>query len=238
MRVGIMQPYFLPYLGYFQLIGAVDRFVIYDTIKYTKKGWINRNQMLVGGKASMFSIPLRKGSDYLNVFDRYVSDAYNPEKLSAQITGAYRKAPQFSTVMPVIDNILSYPSENLFDFIQNSLVECCDFLELRTPLLTASEVEEGVSEKTGEERVIDICNRLSANTYINPPGGRALYEPQSFSAHGLDLQFIDPRLSPYTQFGQPFVPYLSILDVMMFNPAEHIHNHLLKDYALGHQTCI
>ncbi len=106
MRTAIMQPYFLPYLGYFQLISAVDRFVVYDTIQFTKKGWINRNQMLLNGTATMFSVPVKKDSDYLDVVDRHVADSFDPAKLCNQISGAYRKAPEFDATMPFVEDIL------------------------------------------------------------------------------------------------------------------------------------
>lgn len=228
MKAGIMQPYFLPYLGYFQLIAAVDCFVVYDTIQYTKKGWINRNQMLCNGAAAVFSIPLRKGSDYLYVRDRAVAESFAPSKLVAQIEGAYRKAPEFSRTMPLIEAIVYHASANLFDFIHHSLRLCCTHLGIATPIRTSSEVEAGVSRLQGVSRVIDICHRIGATTYINPPGGRGLYSVDQFNPTGLKLRFLQPYLPEYCQFGSRFVPYLSILDVMMFNSPERIRSEMLE----------
>ena len=222
MKTAIMQPYFLPYLGYFQLIAAVDCFVVYDTIQYTKKGWINRNQMLRDGAAVMFSIPLQKASDYLDVRDRQLAEAFDPVKLCAQIEGAYRKAPEFARTMPMIERMLHFRAENLFAFIHHSLRLCCDHLGIATPIRLSSEVEGGPPALSGAERVIDICQRTGARTYVNPPGGRVLYSAETFSAKGLALKFLQPRLPAYPQFGSAFVPSLSILDVMMFNAPETI----------------
>lgn len=233
MRIAIMQPYFLPYLGYFQLISAVDRFVIYDTIQFTKKGWINRNQLLRDGAAVMFTLPVRKGSDYLNVVDRHLADDFDPRTLLNQIAGAYRKAPQFAGTMPLIEAILQYRSSNLFDFLLHSLRQCCDHLNIATPLLLSSKVEDGPPRLQGQSRVIDICRRLDGTVYINPPGGRALYAADEFAAQGLGLQFIRPRLRSYPQFGADFVPSLSILDVMMFNAPDQINSTLLRDFDLA-----
>src|SRR4030042_5533275 len=97
MKIAIMQPYFLPYIGYFQLMNAVDEFVIYDNIEFSKKGWINRNRILVNGKDSYITIPLKKDSDYLDVRDRYLAETWSSEKIKMlkRIIGSYRKAPRF-----------------------------------------------------------------------------------------------------------------------------------------------
>ncbi len=232
MRTAIMQPYFLPYLGYFQLISAADTFIIYDTIQFTKKGWINRNQMLRNGTATVFSIPIKKDSDYLNVVDRQVSEAFDPVKLYNQISEAYRKAPEFDNIMPLIESILYFKAENLFDYIHNSIVKCCDHLNIETTLGISSQVEGGRSDLRNTDRVIDICKRTGAETYINPPGGRELYSQPEFDAHDLKLRFLKPHLMPYPQFGGSFVPSLSILDVMMFNTRDHIAEQLLGEYEL------
>ena len=100
MRLAIMQPYFFPYIGYFQLIAAVDMFIVYDNIKYTKKGWINRNRMLQNGKDVMFSLPLKSDSDYLDVCERELAADFNRDKLLNQFKGAYRRRPVFRGNVP------------------------------------------------------------------------------------------------------------------------------------------
>ena len=80
MKLAIMQPYFFPYIGYFQLIKSVDEFVIYDNIQYTKKGWINRNRILVNGTDYLISLPLKKDSDYLNVVDRQLAESWEKDR--------------------------------------------------------------------------------------------------------------------------------------------------------------
>src|SRR5437016_10802468 len=103
MRVAIMQPYFFPYIGYFQLIHSVDLFIIYDNIKYTKKGWINRNRFLRNGAEVVFTVPLRKDSDFLNVKDRTVAGDFGRGKLVNQLREAYRRAPHFDHAFPVVE---------------------------------------------------------------------------------------------------------------------------------------
>jgi hypothetical protein len=228
MKTAIMQPYFLPYLGYFQLIAAVDCFVVYDTIQYTKKGWINRNQMLLGGEVVPFTLPLQKASDYLDVRDRHIAESFDPSRLCAQIAGAYRKAPEFARTFPLIESLLHYRGANLFDVIYNALWRCCDHLGIETQIRISSDVEGGSPVLRGVDRVVDICRRTGASTYVNPPGGRMLYSSEHFRALGLELKFLQPNLPAYAQFGSDFVPSLSILDVMMFNPPETIRSVMLE----------
>ena len=122
MRVAIMQPYFFPYIGYFQLIGAVDLFIVYDNIKYTKKGWINRNRMLQSGRDVMFSLPLRSDSDYLQVRDRALADDFSRDKLLNQLRGAYARAPNFAEVFPMIERAVRHEDENLLAYLHHALL--------------------------------------------------------------------------------------------------------------------
>ena len=219
MKVAIMQPYFLPYIGYWQLIGAVDAFVVYDNIKYTKKGWINRNRFLLNGKEALFSLPLRKDSDFLNVNQRYIADSFNREDLINRFREAYRNALEYSTFMPILEDIIRCPSENLFDYIRNSIEKVCSYLELKTPLIVSSSIDCDHSLKAAE-RVQAICKALGADMYINPPGGIELYSNEDFKKNGITLQFLQPALVEYTQDAMDFVPWLSIVDVLFFNPIE------------------
>lgn len=220
-----MQPYLLPYIGYFQLIEDVDRFVIYDRIKYTKKGWINRNRMLRNGQPVTFTVPLRKDPDHLDIRDRRVADSYDPGKLVAQIEGAYRGAPRFEQTMPLVREVLHHPEASLFDFLAHGLRATCRHLGIDTPILVSSEVEtppDGQPEPQGQARVIALCAALGADTYVNPIGGRDLYDAQAFAAHGLALGFLQTTGVCYDQFGDSFQPNLSILDVMMFNEPDRV----------------
>jgi hypothetical protein len=231
MKVAIMQPYFLPYIGYFQLIGAVDAFVVYDNVKYTKKGWINRNRFLLDGHGEVFTLPLKKGSDALDIRERHLAADFDRPKLLNRLAGAYRRAPCADTTLPVLRRILEHDDDNLFDFIHASLREVCGWLGIVTPLIVSStlQIDHGL---TAQDRVLAICRHLGADTYINAIGGRQLYSQEAFAALGIDLHFLQSRPTEYPQFGSPFVPCLSILDVMMFNPIGSISRDLLGDYDL------
>lgn len=230
MRVGIMQPYLFPYIGYFQLIAAVDRFVIYDTVKYTKKGWINRNRFLRDGEPVTFTLPIARGADDLDIGERQVAAEFAPAKLCAQIAQAYRLAPFLNETMPLIEAVLHHRADTLFLHLREGLAQTSAHLGIETPILTAS-VLEGRTDLRRQERVIDLCARLSAATYVNPIGGTALYDPEAFAARGIALRFLKARPQDYRQFDKPFVPWLSIIDVLMFNGRDGTRARL-PDYDL------
>jgi hypothetical protein len=222
-RIAVMQPYFMPYLGYFQMVNAVNQFVIYDDIQYTKQSWFNRNRYLLNGKPHYFTIPVRKDSDFLNVNEREVSPNYQSQKkgMITRFEMAYKKAPFFEKVYPLLLEILNYDEKNLYRFIRHSFDSVCDYLKIDTEVFPSSRVNGG-ENLAGKERVIDMCKKLGAEHYINLPGGRALYDKEDFEEKGIRLSFIDPVFTRYNQFGEEFTPGLSILDVMMFNPVDEI----------------
>lgn len=232
MKAAIMQPYFLPYLGYFQLAAMVDQFVIYDNIKYTKKGWINRNRILTDGKEHIITIPIKKGSDYLDIKARLIADDFNLErkKMINLVAHSYRRAPEFNHVFPLFEHIINYKSENLFDFLRHSLSALFDFMRIKTRLLVSSEITADHSLH-GADRVIEICRSIGADTYINPIGGLELYSKDLFNKNSIDLKFHNMQTVPYTQSNGVFVSHLSILDVLMYNNYEK-HALLLSQFEL------
>ena len=232
MRVAIMQPYFLPYIGYFQLISAVDEFVVYDNIKYTKKGWINRNRFLQNGTDALFSLPLKKDSDTLDVIDRELSADFNPNKLLAQFRGAYASAPHFAGTFELLLRIVQHKDDNLFRFIHHSIVQVCDHLGLDTKIGISSQIDID-HELKSQDKVIAICKALGARTYINASGGQDLYQVEAFAKHGVGLKFIRSLAPEYRQFSNPFVPWLSIVDVLMFNPLETVRGSILASHELS-----
>lgn len=216
MTLAIFQPYFLPYLGYWQLLAMVDCFVVYDNIEYTKKGWINRNRYLKDGAAEYFTVPLKKGSDFLTVAERQVAADFDRGKLLRTLAASYRRAPQFDEVFPLIERVVAAPLDNLFEFVQHSLTEVAGFLEIRTPMVVSSTIAID-HELRAEQKVLALCRALRADRYVNPIGGQALYSPAAFAAASIRLDFVRARPVEYPQLGKPFVPNLSILDVLMFN---------------------
>ncbi|MDR2955145.1 MAG: WbqC family protein [Prevotella sp.] len=230
MTIGIMQPYFLPYIGYFQLMNAVDKYVIYDNIQYTKKGWINRNRILQNGKDVLITIPVEKDSDYLDIKDRNVSQNFDKKKLLNQIRESYRKAPYFQEIMPLIEDIVNYEECNLAKYIYNSIDKIRIFLGINTELIVSSTIDTDHSLK-GQDKVIALCKTLDAKNYYNAIGGQALYDKDEFAKENINLNFLSSNPVEYKQFKNEFIPWLSILDVMMFNSVDEIGK-MLDDYKL------
>ncbi len=231
MNLAVMQPYFLPYIGYFQLIAAVDKFVVYDNIKYTKKGWINRNRMLVNESDTMFSLPLMKGSDSLHVVQRELAVDFNREKLLNKFKGAYNDAPYFAQIFPLLKRIIDHDSSNLFWYIHNSIVEVCVHLDIATPICVSSDIQIDHNLK-GQDKVITLCEALGADIYTNAIGGIELYHSASFQNKGIALKFLKTKPFDYTQFRLPFVPWLSIIDVLMFNSHDETKKIIKNGYEL------
>lgn len=232
MTVGIMQPYFLPYIGYFQLISAVDKFVIYDNIEFTKKGWINRNRILVNGKDDYITLPLKKDSDFLNVNQRFLTESWNIDRIKIlnRIKESYRKAAHFKEVFLLIEEIMLFNASNLFDFIFFSIQEVTKYLEINSSFIVSSSISIDHTLKS-VQKVLAICKELKAEKYINPIGGTELYNKETFQNSSIDLRFIKTNPILYKQFSNEFVPWLSILDVMMFNSRDKVRAYL-NDYSL------
>ncbi len=215
--VALMQPYFLPYLGYWQLMEAVDTFVIYDNIKFTKQGWINRNRILARGVAELMTLPLVKASDSADICDRFLVPHFSTEanRILRKVRAAYAEAPHLTEGMAVLEKVMTHSSTNLYEFLLNSIRVVAESLGLRAEIVTSSLIGADHSKK-GEDRVIDICRCLGAKVYINPPGGRSLYSHDSFLKASVELKFLEPQILPYKQPGvEEFIPNLSIIDCLM-----------------------
>jgi hypothetical protein len=231
MKAAIMQPYFFPYIGYFQLIATVDLFIVYDNIKYTKKGWINRNRILKNGRDAMLSLPLKRDSDYLDVRARELAADFNRDKVLNQIGAAYRRAPYFAQTFPVVEQVMRHEDPNLFRFLHQSIVRTCEHLSISTEIKTSSDIAVDHDLKN-QDKVLALCAAVGASTYVNAIGGIDLYSKDTFRDHGIDLKFIRSKPFAYAQFGDVFVPWLSIIDVMMFNPLDTIRDCILTNYEL------
>lgn len=229
--LAIMQPYFLPYIGYFQLIAAVDEFVIYDNIKYTKKGWINRNRFLLNGTDSTFTLPLQSAPDDLDVVERKLAEAFNRKKLLNQLRGAYAKAPHFGSVFPLIERVVGNPDNNLFRYIHHSVTLVCAHIGIDTPIIVSSSVAIDHS-LNAQAKVLALCKGRGAGVYINPIGGTGLYAREDFTAERIELKFHKASPLEYAQFGNGFVPWLSIVDVLMFNSTDRVRDAIFNNYVL------
>lgn len=229
VKIAIMQPYFLPYFGYWQLMNYVDIFVVYDDIEYTKKGWINRNRFLLNGQPEIFSLPLKKDSDFLKIFERQLSKKFSKEKvkLMRRLETAYRNAANFQEGESLLADIFASTETNLFGFIYQSVEHVRVRLDISNQLIVSSTL--GIPHQfKGQDRVIAICKALGATDYINPIGGAELYNKQVFSVEGIRLYFQRIKPLEYQQFNYEFVKNLSILDSIMFLGVQGVRKLLPK----------
>lgn len=223
---GIMQPYLFPYIGYYQLMAAVDCFVILDDVHYIMRGWINRNRILCGGRDKYFTLPLEGAS-----LNRLISELslHEPEKgkrqILNQIGAYYRKAPYYQEVHPLLEEIILHPGDRLVPYLTHSLRRMAAHLGLRARILLSSELPKDPA-LTGQDRILDICRVVGAKRYINPVGGMELYDARAFARQSVTLHFLRSVARPYPQSGGDFVPYLSIIDLLMFNSLEEVRGDL------------
>ncbi|MDB5282325.1 MAG: hypothetical protein JWO06_1400 [Bacteroidota bacterium] len=226
MKVAIMQPYLFPYIGYFQLINSVDKFFVFDDVNYINKGWVNRNRILINGKDNLFTIPLQDASQNRIIKDIEVSpDEKWRKKFLKSIEMAYSKAPYYEFTYSLIKKVMLTEEKLITAIILNSLKEILQHLEIKTEIVVASEVYSYGAIK-GVDRILKICESEKADHYINPIGGTELYQKDIFEKNNIQLSFIKSRPVVYPQFKNEFIPWLSIIDVMMFNSKEQIQEYL------------
>lgn len=216
-RLAIMQPYFIPYIGYWQLIHAVDCFVIYDDVNYIKGGWINRNRILINGEPTYITVPLHQSSAYKRICDTSLQPSHLwRNKLVKMVEISYRKAPCFAEVFPVVERVIRHETNNLSDYLTHQLQTLASFMGINTEFIVASRCYNN-NNLFGQDRVIDICKREGTTTYINAQGGQTLYDRVAFTRCGVELKFLIPSTIEYKQLRPLHVPWLSIVDVLMFN---------------------
>lgn len=231
MKLAIMQPYLFPYIGYFQLINIVDKFVFYDDVKFINKGFINRNRILVNLKSHLFTLPLLNANQNTLIKDLKLAVTEKWKfKFLKTIEFAYKKAKYFNIVFPSIEAVINLRSKFLFEWHLISFHLITNFLAIRT-ILTQSSTNYNNQHLKGQMRILDICIQENCQQYINAEGGRSLYDKNVFEKVGIELSFLKAGDIIYKQFKNEFVPCLSIIDVLMFNSADQIGN-LLNKYEL------
>ena len=223
-----MQPYFFPYIGYFQLIQLVDTYVIADDLNFIKNSYIKKNSILDNGAPALISLQLIGASQ--NKLINEIEVGNDIDKLLTAIQRRYAKAPYFKDVFSLLETILSSKEKNLARFLGDSLMEISTYLGIQTKFLYSSEIEKNNDLKF-DARIMDICKSVGADQYINAIGGKELYEKDKFATEGIELSFIDTQELEYKQFNKAFVPNLSMIDVMMFNSKEETRE-LLQRYEL------
>ncbi len=228
MVLAAHQPYFIPYIAYWQMIGAVDHFLIADDYAFMKQGWINRNRILINGKPNFFRIEVNGQSSF-----RYINETellpINVQDKMKTINMAYHKAPFYKQGEQLMEEILSYPELNLSRFLTHSIILICNYLGINTPISFTSDIPGNCSLRL-EKRIYDFCKAHGADEYVNAIGGQELYHFDEFRQQGIKLRFFNSGHPQYKQFGDTFVGQLSILDAIMFNSQEEL-GRMLKQYS-------
>jgi predicted GNAT family acetyltransferase len=229
-RVAIMQPYVFPYIGYFNLIDSSDLFVFYDDVNFITRGWINRNKILANGEASLFSIPVLKGSQNKAINEiSVVPDQKWRKKLERKIQFAYSKAPYYKNFAPELFALIYSDIDNISELAIASIVAVYKYLDCKFEYTRSSECCSETKYLSKSDRLIQITKDLGYGVYVNAEGGRELYSKSTFLDQGIELQFISGNFEKYQQFGAAFITNLSIIDALMFNDRKAV-KHLIQSY--------
>ncbi|MBP7827277.1 MAG: WbqC family protein [Verrucomicrobia bacterium] len=234
MKLAVMQPYLFPYFGYFQLIAAVDAFVVYDDVAFIKQGWINRNRLKIGGQAKFFTVPIANISSNRSIRDTQIAaveyDRWLPKYLTT-VSLNYRLSPHFQVIYPLVENLFREKVGSVAELARNSILLVMEYLGIHTRVVASSSLYSNAGLERAA-RLKDICRREGATHYYNLPGGAALYRKDDFATAGIALSFLSPRSLTYLQPGhQAFIPNLSILDVLMNVERSIVCEHL-KEFDL------
>ena len=235
MKVAIMQPYFLPYIGYFQLINAVDEFILFDTPQFIRHGWIERNNILkLNGEPSYIKVPLVKHNRNISIKDVKINNSTNwQDKIFAQLTHYKKKAPFYNEVLALLKGIFKNDTQSIVQLNNYSLLIICEYLNIKTSIKIWSEMNIEIEETNApDEWALNICKRINASSYINPIGGQSFFDTQKYGTSDIEINFIESNELKYKQFGNEFAPWLSIIDLMMFNRKEDIKC-MLNQYTLS-----
>lgn len=233
MKVGIMQPYIFPYIGYFQLIGICDKFVVHDDVQYIRQGWINRNRIIVHRSEYRFVFSVKNDDYSRKINERVYSSTFNVEarKLLRNIDQSYSKAPFFHDFRALLVEVLESDERSVSILNTLAIRAICRYLGIDTEIIESSKMDFDKS-LMGEPRVLEINERLGSTHYINPIGGMQIYSRDSFRARGMKLSFLKACLTPYKQLSAEFIPGLSIIDVLMNCSRENVVE-MLEDFDLS-----
>ncbi|MDB9964253.1 WbqC family protein [Vicingaceae bacterium] len=223
MKLAIMQPYVFPYIGYWQLMNEVDAFIFYDNVNFIKKGYVNRNSILINGLANKFTIPLINASQnrLINEIEIDYSQKWS-QKLLNSIFLTYKKALNFEETYLLLTRILNENYRTISELNVNSSIEIAKKLKIKTAFLIASELDYKTDLK-GEDKILKYCELKGAVHYINPVGGVDIYDEAKFESKRIKLSFLKTNPTSYKQLGkQAFVDNLSIIDVLMNNSFEDV----------------
>jgi len=232
MKVAIMQPYIFPYIGYFNLVHSVDKFIFFDDVNFIKRGWINRNKIISNKSEFLFSVPLKKASQNKLINDTYVSiDQKWKNKLLKTIKYSYEKEESFPEIYSIIEGVLHSDVESIADLSSISVVRICDYLDIQRDFQNSSSISSADISASGQDRILSICKNVGAKIYNNAIGGVSLYSKELFESNKIKLNFVKPKIKPYAQNSNQFISNLSIIDVLMYNSKKDVIK-MIESYEL------
>lgn len=234
MRLGIMQPYFLPYAGYFSLIKNVDRFILLDTVQFIRHGWIERNRILKNDTEWLYvKVPLQAKSQKTLIKDLRIDNEREWKKTIFSQLAIYKKrAPNYHSIINIIDESFKKEYQTITALNYDLLVAICIYLDISTPIEIFSEMNLEIENPgAADEWALNICVALEAKEYWNPAGGISIFNKKKFDEQNVKLTFQEIILKEYSQSGLQFVPGLSIIDILMFNDKD-IVNRILDSYRI------
>ncbi|MCI8875041.1 MAG: WbqC family protein [Lachnospiraceae bacterium] len=226
MRLGIMQPYFFPYIGYFSLIKHVDEFILFDTPQFIRHGWIERNRIKnAGGGYVYISVPLLKHSQKTAIQNILINNEMDwKNKILAQLVH-YKKAPYYKEVTEMLRALFEKEYLDIVTLDKVTLEKVCEYLNIDTEIKVFSQMNLEIEQVLAlDEWALNICKAIpGANEYWNPPGGKAFFDVSKYDKAGIDIRFQEVEITEYQQGKNAFEAGLSIIDVMMYNSSQTIH---------------
>lgn len=249
-----MQPYFFPYLGFYQGVHAVDKYILYDNLAYIKEGWMNKNRFLVvNGEPTYFIAEVKKKSSFRKISDiELVDNNWWRKKIMKSIFYNYKKSPFFDEIYPIVERVVNAKVGFLTELNSRSIIEVCNYLEIKAEITTDTSKYLQLEDKLANDeleissrfpsirlnnpekkviRVIEICRAEGAEIFINAIGGRKLYDKEEFERHNIKLFFVQTNQYSYQQSTEKFYSHLSIIDVLM-NCGKDGTKKLLNEYTL------
>jgi len=231
-RLGIMQPYFFPYLGYYGLIANTDQWIVFDPVQFRRKTWMTRNRVLkAGGGAKYINLKVASHSRYTLIKDICLPEDHNRFEHLIRNLDAYKllKAPYYDKVLDVLRECYAFKSDSLVKFLSECLTQTCHYIGIPFQHEIYSNMKLEHPEATHPmDWSLYICQSLGASEYLNPPGGRAFFNTNRFKEAGIEFYYYEQILPEYNQNSSEFMDGLSIIDVMMFNSPEQIKKMLLQ----------
>lgn len=231
MNLGVMQPYFFPYLGYFELIQKTDRWVVFDTVQYNARSWMNRNRILHPIEGTQYiGVPVRhapKGTPIREI--RLIDKAAAERRVLGQLAHYRRHAPYYEAVTGLVGGTFAVASDRLVDVNLAGLSAVCRYLAVPFTWQLCSDLRiNGADIGHAGAWALAIARHLDASRYINPPGGRILFRPEEWREAGIELRFTEPPTLRYSCAPYEFVEHLSILDVLMWMSPDKVRSALMS----------